>query len=751
VKTTRLSTVDCLGRHSVVLVLLATSLAGSLAKAETVTTASLLDEMTNLAGMAEFPSPAYSCKQFSSYDRAARSPEDNWFANGDCGQYLRAEEHAGRQEHVMMDARGPGAIVRIWSANPAGTLRIYIDGAEQPAIEAPMTEVLGGQFPGWPRPIAGEYSKGWNLYFPIPYAKSCRVTSDQGGFYYHVNYRTYAEGTPVESFSRDQLEKLAPELKKLADRLTAPRGDDELGGDAESFQEKLPAGGTVREEFTGPQAFTGIVLRVDTQDCETALRGIILKATFDGEPCIETPLGDFFGSAPGINPYQALPLGMTDDGLMYCHWYMPFKQSAVVELHNTTRVDATLSGEIVLKEHTWTDRSMHFHAGWRSEFDVPTRPMIDWNYLTTRGQGVFAGASFAIDNPVKHWWGEGDEKIYVDGETFPSHFGTGTEDYYGYAWCYPGLFTHAYHSQSRCDGPGNYGRTSVNRFHILDRIPFTKDFKFDMELWHWHDKCKVNLAVTTYWYARPGGTDGFRPLRSADVVVRPMEEYVVPRVPGALEGEELKQVRVTGTAEPQEWDGLSAGRHLWWHAGMKPGDELVVSFPAPNPGKYRVFGHFLRARDYGIHQLAVNGRPAGDPIDFYNPEVQPSSEMELGTFELKADGNELSVKVVGANENAIKAYMFGLDYLLLKPVHDDPGRPGLTRPARPTALFDPGPARYDARTAPPKDRRHILAGRLERAAEGGRRSVRAVPSQLPGGPGLRPDSWDRTHPDARQD
>ena len=111
---------------------------------------------------------------------------------------------------------------------------------------------------------------------------------------------------------------------------------------------------------------------------------------------------------------------------------------------------------------------MHFHAKWRAQFDVPTRPMIDWNYLTAKGQGVFAGVAFAIDNPVKDWWGEGDEKIYVDGETFPSHFGTGTEDYYGYAWCWPGLFTHAYHAQPRCDGPGNYGRTSVNRFHILD-------------------------------------------------------------------------------------------------------------------------------------------------------------------------------------------------------------------------------------------------------------------------------------------
>ena len=161
--------------------------------------------MTDLAGMAEFPAPAYTCKQFSSYDRGAKSPSENWFANGDCGQYLRVEERDGRKEHVMMDADGPGAIVRIWSANPAGTLRIYLDGADQPVLAAKMSDLLGGSFPGLPRPIAGEYSKGWNLYFPIPYAKHCKVTSDAGNFYYHVNYRTYPQGTPVASFAAEQI------------------------------------------------------------------------------------------------------------------------------------------------------------------------------------------------------------------------------------------------------------------------------------------------------------------------------------------------------------------------------------------------------------------------------------------------------------------------------------------------------------------------------------------------------------------
>ena len=94
----------------------------------------------------------------------------------------------------------------------------------------------------------------------------------------------------------------------------------------------------------------------------------------------------------------------------------------------------------------------------------------------------------------------------------------------------------------------------------------------------------------------------------------------------------------------------------------------MLAFPAPKAGKYRVVGRFLRAGDYGIHQLSINGVKAGQPIDFYNPGVAPGKEIDLGTFDLKAGDNEFSATVVGANDKAIKAYMFGLDYLLLKPV-----------------------------------------------------------------------------------
>lgn len=651
-------------------VLAITSLPVWSADANLITTGGLLEDMTNLAGMAEFPKPAYTCKQFSSYDRASKSPQENWFANNDCGQYLRVEQKTGRQEYVMMDAQGPGAIVRIWSANPAGNLRIYIDGAEKPALETPMTDLLGGKFPGLPRPISGEYSKGWNLYLPIPYARSCKVTSDKGGFYYHVNYRTYAAGTLVDSFRLEQITQLGERLKKLASLLESPREiSPEADGRSRDFEIQLAPGQTINTEFLGPKAIVRSLIQVTAGEREAALRGVVLKARFDGELAVECPIGDFFGSAPGINPYSTLPLGMAKDGAMYCHWFMPFRETAVIELENFSKESVTLSGTITLADYTWTDRSLHFHAKWRPQFDVPTRPMIDWNYLTACGQGLFAGVSFAIDNPVKDWWGEGDEKIYVDGETFPSHFGTGTEDYYGYAWCWPGLFTHAYHSQSRCDGPGNYGRTSVNRFHILDRIPFTKDFKFDMELWHWNEKCKVNMAVAAYWYARPGATDTFKTVRAEEAVVRSLPVYVVPKVAGALEGETMRIISVTGQAEPQDWESLSSGRHLWWHVEVKPGGVLKLAFPAPKAGPYRILGRFLKARDYGIHQLAINGEKAGAPIDFYNPDVKPSGQVDLGVFELKAGENEFSATVIGANTKADKSYMFGLDYLLLKPVN----------------------------------------------------------------------------------
>ncbi|TFG87954.1 MAG: DUF2961 domain-containing protein, partial [Gemmatimonadales bacterium] len=147
--------------------------------------------------------PAVTCRQFSSYDRASRyDPATkqyvNWSANGDSGQYLRVEPNG---EAVMAEMAGPGCIVRIWSANPTGTIRLYLDGAAKPTWEFPFADLFQGRVAPFARPVAGMNGRGANAYLPIPYARSCRVTADKAHRqYYHIGYLTFPEGTPVRTF-----------------------------------------------------------------------------------------------------------------------------------------------------------------------------------------------------------------------------------------------------------------------------------------------------------------------------------------------------------------------------------------------------------------------------------------------------------------------------------------------------------------------------------------------------------------------
>jgi hypothetical protein len=655
---------------------------GCIAPQRVVTTRSLLAEMTDLRRLAEYPDPDFRCSQSSSYDRRSvaptqpEPPEEGWFANADFNHYIRVEEHDGRREYVMLDVDGPGAVVRIWSANPKGMLRVYLDHSPTPVLAVPMQDLLGGRVPGIPSPIAGQRSRGWNCYFPIPYARHCKITSDADGFYYHVNYRTYAPGTIVRSFRSDELKDLEQAVWATAGRLAAPRAGA-LPPPAgrrlhvpEVRDVRIASGQRVRPlRLRAEGALVGIEMRVRAADPVRALRQTVLLMDFDGERTVECPVGDFFGTAPGISAYESLPVGVTEDGLLWCQWWMPFQDTAAIYLHNSGEQEVTIDLNVEAVPYEWTDRSMHFHARWRTEYDVPTRPLRDWNYLVAQGRGVFVGTAFSIANPVRHWWGEGDEKICVDGEAFPSHFGTGTEDYFGYAWCSNRPFTHAYHAQPRADGPGNYGHTTNVRWHILDRIPFRRDIRFDMELWHWHAHARVTPAVTVYWYARPGATDAFRPLERADLELRLLPPYVVHRVPGAIEAEQMQIIsrRAEVRVDPHLEEGASGDETLFYHAGAQRGDRLVLGFEVPKPGRYRIWGRFHKSRDFGIVQWSINDVPAAEPIDHYSPTSVLTEEIDLGAFELRAGQNRLAAEVIGANSAAAAPYwMFGLDYIRLE-------------------------------------------------------------------------------------
>ena len=150
-------------------------------------------------------------------------------------------------------------------------------------------------------------------------------------------------------------------------------------------------------------------------------------------------------------------------------------------------------------------------------------------------QGTPAYAFFQKDVvPRNYWWGEGDEKFFVDGEKMPSTFGTGSEDFFGYAWGVAEAFDAALHALPRSGaadeigksadkaGPGNVGHISAARWLIPENIPFTQSFEAVIEKYHGNNWPLLN-AYGVSWYQTPGTADYYK-----EVPVKERVDYYVP-------------------------------------------------------------------------------------------------------------------------------------------------------------------------------------------------------------------------------
>jgi hypothetical protein len=352
------------------------------------------------------------------------------------------------------------------------------------------------------------------------------------------------------------------------------------------------------------------------------------------------------------------------------YWYMPFEKGAVIKLTNQgdkeRKVTFAITHAPVAKP---IEKLGRFHAKWHRDAFLPEEPerrAIDWTMLKTQGRGRFCGVMLHVWNPRGGWWGEGDEKFFVDGEKFPSTIGTGSEDYFGYAWSTPELFSNCYHNQTI--HMGNRGHVSVNRWHITDNVPFQESFEAAIEKYYSNNRPTL-YAASVYWYQAAGQADPYEP-----VPVEQRKGYWGPievfKVKGSLEGEDLKILSSTaGDPQRQDMDGFgpnwSGDAHLWW-IDAKPGDKLDLSVPVQKTGAYRVKMQLTKAIDYGIVQLYLDGKKLGEPIDLYNDGVVATGVLNMGVHELDKGEHKLTVQITGANEKAVKSYMFGLDYLLLE-------------------------------------------------------------------------------------
>ena len=275
------------------------------------------------------------------------------------------------------------------------------------------------------------------------------------------------------------------------------KGERGKGGQANAGRKgaeciPVPAGGG--QELIQVSGTSGMVRRIwiGINDMSARmLRGLRLDFYWDGanRPAVSAPLGDFFGTGLGrMAPFQSALFASPEGRSFNCYAPMPFRSGMRIVVTNESGVD--LPWFYYTVEYTLGDAHgddvLYFHACFRRE--SPTSLQKDYEILPkVRGAGRYVGTNLGvIVNKGLYsttWWGEGEVKIYLDGDTdWPTLCGTGTEDYIGTAWG-QGQFSQLYQGCHVADSEKM--QYCFYRYHILEPIYFRHDVRVTIQQLGW--------------------------------------------------------------------------------------------------------------------------------------------------------------------------------------------------------------------------------------------------------------------------
>jgi hypothetical protein len=222
---------------------------------------------------------------------------------------------------------------------------------------------------------------------------------------------------------------------------------------------------------------------------EDHLRELVFRIYWDGaeKAAVECPLGDFYGLGFGrYVEYRSAPISIGGVKALNCYWPMPFAKGARLTMTNEGskpvpscyfNIDYRLDDEPPADVR-------YFHTQYRQAYPVPKGQ--DYTILETAGRGHFVGTFLSVMANSDGWWGEGNDKFYVDGAAKPTIEGTGSEDYFCGAWDFQHAFWNPYNGVPLYTNPekGGEKRGILNtcyRWHILDPVPFTKSLRLTIE------------------------------------------------------------------------------------------------------------------------------------------------------------------------------------------------------------------------------------------------------------------------------
>lgn len=237
-----------------------------------------------------------------------------------------------------------------------------------------------------------------------------------------------------------------------------------------------------------------------------------------GEPSVEVPVGDFFASGWGtFSQVSSIPVCVNPGSAFNCYWEMPFRRKCKITTTNISDERTTLFYQINYTLTEIPEDCAYFHASFRRVNPLPygeVYTILD----NVKGQGHYVGTYMAWGTNNNGWWGEGEIKFYIDGDSsFPTICGTGTEDYFCGSYDFENPETHDEYVRFTTPYSGlnqvivpdklylSQFRFGMYRWHIMDPIRFKRDLKVTIQALGWRNGKRYlplqdDIASVAYWY-----------------------------------------------------------------------------------------------------------------------------------------------------------------------------------------------------------------------------------------------------------
>lgn len=401
-------------------------------------------------------------------------------------------------EALLAETDGAGAFTWIWSANPTGTLRLLIDDAETPALEMPFAQFLNA----WPWPFSARTAEGHNLHLPIIHRRQARLVvraprrADLAGLFYQVAWRALDARQNLRPFTG--LNAVAkPDLRDLALLLQPPP----IAAPPPPLATLAPGASLTVLETRRAGCVERLIVRAATP---ADLDALWIEAWWDDEtaPALAAPATLLAGVSAKGESAASLPVTVRN-GLIEWRWPMPFQRGARVRITNRSDQPVQLGAAAMLAPVPPAPDSLCLRAFYQRvpDLDLTGRTVLTTPTLT--GAGRLAGGLLRIDSRSPAWWGEGDPVFWLDELATPVVRGTGTEDYFGFAWCSDRVFAHPLRGQNRADGSRGARRiAAMYRYHLPDTIVFHSHARFGFEAWGL-EPGRADYELLWLWYGPP--------------------------------------------------------------------------------------------------------------------------------------------------------------------------------------------------------------------------------------------------------